>query len=165
MIEVDRTMDYEKALGLYNAHGRESWPDNARWDWLTKMRSEYPGKPFAWVKAIEETISTGRDDRLDGLVKTLPDALLKDPRIRTMLATAGDAFGRSELAVEHARAAVALGGSLDNVPRVAARVLLAAGLANEAAQAAGEDPDINAGNIAEAIAAWPTDSLPYFYDY
>ena len=153
-IAADQTMAYEKALGLFNAYGRDNWTEDARWDWLAELRSAYPDKPFAWVKAIEEAIMTDRDDRLDALLKDMPADLLNDARIRTMLAAAGEAFNRLDMAVEHARAAHRLGSSQEIVHRVAARVLQAARLTDEASRAAGP--------VAKPSVA---DTLPYFYDY
>ncbi len=155
-LDLARTMAYEKCIGLYNAHGRRNWDAERRWTWLEVCRAEYPEKPFAWIKAIEEAMRTDDAGRLDGLVAALDGDLLKDLRIHVMLALAFDRFGDTERAIEHALEASGLAIYDETARRVAARLLIKAGRGDEAAALC---PD--AGDIA----ALPADEPPIYYDY
>lgn len=121
-LDLARSIAYEKRIGLYNAHGRRHWNAARRWAWLEACRREYPEKPFAWIKAIEEAMATGDADTLDGLVAALGGDLLKDLRIHVMLALAYDHFGDGKRALEHALTARGMAIYDETAATVAARL-------------------------------------------
>jgi hypothetical protein len=155
-LDLARSISYEKRIGLYNTLGRRHWDAERRWAWLEVCRRDYPEKPFAWIKAIEEIMAVNDEKRLESLVAAIDGGLLKDLRIHVMLALAFEHFGDSKLAIEHALKASGLAIYDETARRVAARLLLKAGRGDEAVALYSDARN----SIAPLV-----DASPIYYDY
>ena len=169
-LELDRTLRYEKRIALYNAYGREHWALDRRRDRLKAWTLEFPSRPFAWIKSLEEAILAEDSDWFAETVERLGGDLLRDHRIQVVLALGHDLFGDQERALGHAQRAASL-AIYDKIPaRVAARLLVRHGRLAEAAAACpapqGEGSQaVDEGNVVDILAGLPTDRLPLYYDY
>lgn len=169
-MDLDRTLAYEKALALYNAHGRTVWDPARRWAWLERMRAGEPDRPFAWIKSIEETIGTESAARLDEIETAIPQALLEDFRVRVMLALARESFGDVEESLVHARASYALAPGEPVVRETVLRILVAAGHETEAeelvrqADIEGEER-LGIASLLGRVSELTRPSLPLFYNF
>lgn len=169
-LHLDDTIAYEKRIALYNAHGREHWALDRRRDRLKAWTLEFPSRPFAWIKSLEEAILAEDPDWFAETVERLGGDLLSDHRIHVMLALGHDLFGDEERALDHARRAVSL-AIYDEIPaRVAARLLVKRGRLAEAAVACpaprGEGSQaVDEANVVDIIAGPPMDRLPLYYNY
>ncbi len=169
-LHLEDTIAYEKRIALYNAYGREHWALDRRRDRLEAWTLEFPSRPFAWIKSLEEAVLAEDPGWFAETVERLGGDLLRDHRIQVMLALGHDLFGDQERSLDHARRAASL-AIYDDIPaRVAARLLVKHGRLAEAAAACpapqGQGSQgVDEGNVVDILAGLATDRLPLYYDY
>ncbi len=84
-LSLDKTLDYEKRISLYNAFGKIYWDKEKKNNWLKKCTEHYPKKTFAWIKLIENTIINDDINNFKNIEKEINISNLNDYRIKVYL--------------------------------------------------------------------------------
>tara|TARA_B100000287_G_C20664850_1_gene791395 strand:+ start:8 stop:1879 length:1872 start_codon:yes stop_codon:yes gene_type:complete len=84
-ISLEKTLDYEKRISLYNAYGAKNWDKEKKNDWLKKCIDIYPKKSFAWIKLIENAIIYNKKIEFENIEKDIETSNLEDYRIQVYL--------------------------------------------------------------------------------
>ena len=162
---VAETIEYEKHIALYNAHGRHQWTTDQRREWLEQCIDRFPRKAFAWVKIIELVIEV-QDRVAFERLSDRADSTTADYRVCVLLALGWKAHGDLARSLTYAETAAKM-ASMDHTPkRVAARIALEIGDTSRAAELctlAGYPA--NHDEVREVLAGLPSDDLPLYYEY
>lgn len=166
-INLDKTIEYEKHIGLFNSYGQKNWTMNKKKVFLEHCTSKYPERPFAWVKSIEESIINNDNNWFEILCDSFPEFILKDYRIHIMMALAYEQFDKFESAIKHIYEAVEL-AIYDNTPKyLLARYLIKQGQQKEA-EAVLSKINEDAHRILDVkslLEKSPASMIPLFYNY
>jgi len=163
-LDLDETVEYEKMIGLYNGYINDNWDCKKKWSFLEKYRKEFPLKPFAWIKSIEECILTNSEEKLAELEKNIAKDLFLDYRIHVMLSLAYDHFGYNEKSIEYAKKAYDF-DSIDNTPySLLFNLLLKSKKDNEALNIC-KDKNITINDLENYSKELLVKDLPIYYNY
>jgi len=167
-IGLDDTIEYEKRIALYNAHGRKEWGTLERREFLDDCRKSFPTRPFAWIKALEEAIESRNQVRLEAVHTECSDLLLTDHRINVLLALGYETLEQIDKAEFHAQKALEQ-AKYDPIPaRVAARLFVRNQNTHAALQACQKIPGLETTTDEElktSLATLPADTFPLYYNY
>ncbi len=105
-LEIDSAIEYEKRIALFNGFGRDNWPQDKKRRFLDDCRSDFPNRPFAWIKCLEEAIDSDDRNRFENITASLQEPLISDHRTLVLMALGWEKFGDHDKAVSHAALAV-----------------------------------------------------------
>jgi len=165
---LDETIAYEKRIALYNSYGHQNWDQNRKRKFLDECRNEFPSRPFAWIKALEEAIESGDNRRFEAICADISEPLSSDHRINVMIAIGYDAMNLIDKALLHAQKALSL-AKYDPVPaRVTARIFARGQSSKETLKACRKIPGLETlmeDEMMEALSSLPSDEFPIYYNY
>jgi hypothetical protein len=165
-LRLAESLDYEKRIALYSAHGASNWNGGERLRWLEEAIEADPHRPFAWVKLLELFLETGEPEDWPERTEAISEPLMKDARVLAMLALCHQRAGETEGAGQAIDVLLGLACADAVSLRVAARLLLAIGKSELALAAAQRVlPEAQPENLSEQLETLPPDEPPLFYDY
>ena len=165
-MRLEDTLEYEKRMALYNAHGRRAWPHGDQKSFLAAMCKDFPERPFAWIKRLELAAEMGKRKEFEGVLEEARQ--LGDHRVRTTAAFCWSRFDAPEEALALVLGVLDAGVRWDPIPwRLTVRLLLAEGREKQAAEVYDRSPLLqrDGKTITAALAELPTDALPLYYRY
>ena len=165
-LRLAESLDYEKRIALYSAHGASNWNGGERLRWLEEAIEADPHRPFAWVKLLELFLETGEPEDWPERTEAISEPLMKDARVLAMLALCHQRAGEPEGAGQAIDVLLGLACADAVSLRVAARLLLAIGKSELALAAAQRVlPESQPESLSEQLETLPPDEPPLFYDY
>lgn len=165
---IHKSIEYEKRIALYSAHGRTVWNSIEIRAFLDDCIENFPSRPFAWIKALEDSIESGDKERFNRLREGVIDMHSSDHRINVLLAIGCAAMTTMDDALLFAQKAMTQ-ATFDEIPaRVTARLFFQAGKISNALEACKSIPCLEGADVNElesSLASLPDDQLPLYYDY
>ena len=172
-LDTERTIQYEKLIGIYRELQDEAWSAEGRKGFLEFCTGRFPEKPFGWIKRYEEVIRMGSRGLFHELnAQVAGTALEIDARIQVMQALCWRTFGDLRQAIIHAERGALLSTYSLLPGEIYAKILAENGESAKAIDflrrhVCGRDSRecLQSEDIISGISQLDLDKLPIFYDY
>lgn len=165
-LNLETTLDYEKRISLYNSYGLKNWSEDKKEIYLKECTDNYPEKPFAWLKLLENVIINEEFDKFKLIEIKLKETNLDDYRINVYLALGYFIFNEPFKSLEIILEIIELVEN-DEIPlKIALIIFLKSGKSQEALKLyKRKNKHSKIGPIQTLLDIEPKLLLPLYYDY